>query len=126
MALDLNLHSTTEHSFSLLKRTWNEWMSPFERIEENAHICSWMDLFKGNSLEAIYYSNKWSEVIAADIFNAFREKNLQNELSSMGQMGKRFKDTFLAQTGAIKTNELLRRFLGRDPTLNGYLTINGF
>lgn len=125
MALDLNLHTSHDHSTSLLRKTWSEWMMPFEAIEENGHTCSWLDLFKGDGQEGIYYSNKWSEVIAADLFDAFRERDLHNE-PAIRQMGERFKDTFMAQTGAIETNELFRRFLGRDPTLNGYLAINGF
>ncbi|OTF82094.1 hypothetical protein BLA29_007023 [Euroglyphus maynei] len=116
MALDLNLHTTQNHSTNVLRKIWSEWMAPFEVIEENCHTCSWLDLFKGDGQE---------EVIAADLFDAFRERDLQNE-PAIRQMGERFKDTFMAQSGVIETNELFRRFLGRDPTLNGYLAINGF
>ncbi|XP_027193750.2 uncharacterized protein LOC113788494 [Dermatophagoides pteronyssinus] len=129
MALDMNLHTTNDHSTNVLRRTWSEWMQPFDFIDENGHTCSWIDLFKGDGQEGIYYSDKWSEVIATDLFDAFRERdnNLnhhQNE--AIRQMGERFKDIFMAQSGVIETNELFRRFLGRDPTLNGYLNINGF
>ena len=129
MALDMNLHTTNDHSTNVLRQTWSEWMQPFDFIDENGHTCSWIDLFKGDGQEGIYYSDKWSEVIATDLFDAFRERdnNLnhhQNE--AIRQMGERFKDIFMAQSGVIETNELFRRFLGRDPTLNGYLNINGF
>lgn len=65
------------------------------------------------------------QVIAADIFDAFRDAGLDN-MDAVHQLGERYKNTFLAQNGVIETNELFRRFLGRDPTLNGYLSINGF
>lgn len=62
MALDLNLHSKTEHSTTLQNQTWREWMVPFEAVRQDSHICSLMDIFRGNGLEGIYYSDKWSEV----------------------------------------------------------------
>lgn len=64
MALDLNLHSKNEHATVVQKQTWTEWMSPFESYEDS-HLCSLVDIFKGNGLEGIYYSNKWSEVRAS-------------------------------------------------------------
>lgn len=62
MSLDLNLHTSRDHSTTVQKHTWQECMSPFEAIEEDSHICSLIDLFRGNGLEGIYYSGKWSEV----------------------------------------------------------------
>lgn len=65
------------------------------------------------------------KVIAADLFDAFQDAGLNN-IDVIQQLGQRYKDTFLSQTGVVETNELFRRFRGRDPTLNGYLNINGF
>ena len=128
MALDLNLHTLRDHVSTVQKQTFKEWMTPFEPIEDDGHVCSFVDIFSGSGQEGIYYSDKWSEVIAADIFDAFRDSRNGSMKSAeqIASLGLRFKDTFLAQSGAVETNELFRRFLGRDPTLNGYLSINGF
>lgn len=128
MALDLNLHTLRNHNSSLQKQTWKEWMTPFDAIEDDGHICSFLDIFSGNGQEGIYYCDKWAEVIAADIFDSFRDtrNGTMKSPEQLVMLGERFKDTFLAQSGAVETNELFRRFLGRDPTLNGYLSINGF
>src|SRR5699024_4748335 len=48
MALDLNLHTLRDHASSVQKQTWKEWMTPFEPIQEDGHICSNMDIFSGN------------------------------------------------------------------------------
>ncbi|KAH9394213.1 hypothetical protein TYRP_004262 [Tyrophagus putrescentiae] len=128
MALDLNLHTLRDHASSVQKQTWKEWMTPFEPLEEDGHICSALDIFSGNGMEGIYYSDKWSEVIAADVFDAFRDSRSGSMKSpeQIRALGLRFKETFFAQSGAVETNELFRRFIGRDPTLHGYLSINGF
>lgn len=128
MALDLNLHTLRDHASSVQKQTWKEWMTPFEPLEEDGHICSFVDIFSGNGMEGIYYSDKWAEVIAADVFDAFRDTRSGSMKSpeQIRALGQRFKETFLAQSGAIEQNEIFRRFLGRDPTLNGYLSTNGF
>lgn len=123
IALDLNLHTTREHSSSLQKNTWREWMAPFEPVKENGQVCSLIELFGGTGFEGVYYSSKWAEVIAADCFEAFREANI-NEPANVQQLGERFRQTFLAMNGAVDTNELFRRYRGRDPTLNAYMKVN--
>lgn len=124
--MDMNLHTSDTHSTLLVKNTWKDWMAPFDLGEETGQLCSWIDMFGGRGLEGIYYSNKWSEVIAADVFESFIENGAHQNDEVLSQMGQRFKDIFLSRIGSISANELFRQFLGRDPTLNGYLKINSF
>lgn len=124
IAFDLNLHTTREHCSSLQKSTWREWMAPFEPVKYNGQVCSFIELFGGTGFEGVYYSTKWAEVIAADCFEAFHEAGGANDPASVQQLGERFRQTFLALNGAVGTNELFRRYRGRDPTLNAYMKLN--
>jgi peptidyl-dipeptidase Dcp len=57
-----------------------------------------------------YYSYKWSEVLDADAFEAFKEKGLFNK-----QVADSFRTNVLSKGGSEKPDELYRRFRGRDP-----------
>jgi len=63
-------------------------------------------------------------MLAADAFSAFQEVGLDND-EAIAQVGARFRDTFLALGGGCNTNEVFRRFLGRDPSPDAFLRING-
>ncbi len=57
-----------------------------------------------------YYSYKWSEVLDADAFEAFKEKGLFNK-----QVADSFRQNVLSKGGSEKAELLYRRFRGRDP-----------
>jgi thimet oligopeptidase len=55
-----------------------------------------------------YYGYLWSEVVAADLRTAFGADRLS------AVVGKRYRDTVLANGGQLPPQELVRQFLGRD------------
>ena len=55
-----------------------------------------------------YYGYLWSEVVAADLRTAFGSDKLS------AAVGRRYRNTVLANGGQIPPQELVRRFLGRD------------
>lgn len=55
-----------------------------------------------------YYGYMWSEVMALDMLSAFGN-NLMD-----ARVGKRYRDTILAQGGQIEPQELVKSFLGRE------------
>jgi Zn-dependent oligopeptidase len=63
-----------------------------------------------------YYKYTWSEVYSADLFSRFQEEGMLNE-----KLGRHYRSTILAP-GAMKNPfELLRDFLGRDPTSDAFV-----
>ena len=56
-----------------------------------------------------YYGYMWSEVLALDMLSAFKGNLLD------AKVGRRYRDTILAQGGQEEPLTLVRRFLGRDP-----------
>jgi oligopeptidase A len=69
---------------------------------------------------ANYYVYQWTEVLAADAFAAFKERNLFDP-----QMGRKFLQTILERTGEETTLDLFRQFRGRDPESKAYLVASG-
>jgi thimet oligopeptidase len=61
-----------------------------------------------------YYGYLWSEVVAADLRTAFAGKRLD------ATVGKRYRDSVLAQGGQRAPQELVREFLGRDSNAEAF------
>lgn len=111
--LDLELHSSTDFWNNIVKRMWDKYFA-IPLYKKDAHVCSFQSIFSGNA-GAAYYSSLWSEIIAADLFSAYLEhpnKELQHQLDT----GDKYRETFLRLGGIYPTNELFRRFRGRDPS----------
>jgi len=62
-----------------------------------------------------YYGYMWSEVLALDMLSAYGN-NLMNPA-----VGHRFRDTVLAQGGQVLAKDMVRRFLGREPSNKAFL-----
>jgi thimet oligopeptidase len=63
-----------------------------------------------------YYGYLWSEVMAADLRTAFGADRLS------AVVGKRYRDTILANGGQLPPQELVRSFLGRDSNNQAFFT----
>jgi thimet oligopeptidase len=61
-----------------------------------------------------YYGYMWSEVIALDMLSAFGN-NLMD-----AKVGKRYRDTILAQGGQIEPQDMVKNFLGREPNSKAF------
>jgi oligopeptidase A len=80
---------------------------------------SFAHIFSGG-YAAGYYSYKWAEVMACDIFSLFEEKGIFDSETS-----KKFKETFLESGGAKDPMDLFTAFRGRKPTVDALLQQNG-
>lgn len=111
-ALDLELHSSKDFWLDVVKTEWPKYnVLPFDK--KDSHPCSMTSIFSGEWGGA-YFSSVWSRLVAADVYSAFYETT--NKSQTMEEVGKRFRDTFLALGGACSPAEVFRRFRGRDPS----------
>jgi thimet oligopeptidase len=69
----------------------------------------------GSGYAAGYYGYMWSEVIGLDLLSAF-EKNMLDP-----KVGARYRETILAQGGQEEEMDMVRKFLGREPSNKAFL-----
>lgn len=67
-----------------------------------------------------YYSYKWAEALACDIFSRFEEAGIFNST-----VGKHFMHTFLEKGGSIDPEVLFQDFMGRAPDMDALLKYTG-
>lgn len=111
-ALDLELHSTKEFWMDIIKRLWPEY-SCFNLDQLDWHPCSFTQIFS-DEWGAAYYSHVWSRMVAADVYSAFHE--VRGDEQQILDVGKRYRDTFLALGGSEHAGQIFREFRGRDPS----------
>jgi len=74
----------------------------------------WGHIFGG--YDASYYGYMWAEVYSCDMFSLFEEAGVMDKV-----LGKRYRDVILEKGGTLDGMDLLREFLGRDPTPTAFL-----
>jgi thimet oligopeptidase len=95
----------------LMKKLKNQY-TPFEHVDGTYMYLSFGHL---NDYSAIYYTYKWSEVIAKDMFNEFQKNGLLNT-----DIALKFRHTILEPGGSKPASELVLDFLGRDYSFDAY------
>lgn len=66
--------------------------------------------------DAAYYGYMWSEVYGDDMFSVFEEKGATNP-----EVGMAYRREVLEKGGAVNADEMLRKFLGREPDNKAFL-----
>lgn len=97
--------------------------SVLQPLPDDAFLCSFGHIFAGG-YAAGYYSYKWAEVLSADAFSAFEEVDLSNE-AAVQTLGRRFRDTVLAQGGSQHPLTVFVDFRGREPATEPLLRHSG-
>ena len=62
-----------------------------------------------------YYSYMWSEVLALDMLSAFKHDMLDPVV------GRRYRDAILSQGGQLEEMDMVRKFLGREPSNEAFI-----
>lgn len=127
-ALDIELHhrydpvTDSRGPFDVQKDVAKDYtvMPP---LPEDAFLSAFGHIFAGG-YSAGYYSYKWAEVLSADAFAAFEEVGLDNE-EEVRRVGRRFRETVLAQGGGKHPSDVYREFRGRDPAPDALLRHSG-
>jgi peptidyl-dipeptidase Dcp len=124
-------------SFGYLDMAWHSLQKPFEgdvrQFENQAwssvillhqpmEACmstSFSHIFSGG-YAAGYYGYKWAEVLDADAFEFFTEKDVFDT-----QRAASFRENILSKGGTEDPSELYLRFRGREPRIDALLKRNG-
>jgi oligopeptidase A len=92
-------------------------------LPEDAFLCAFGHIFEGG-YAAGYYGYKWAEVLSADVFAAFEEAGLEDEVA-IHAIGRRYRDTVLALGGSQHPMDVFKTFRGREPSTKALLKHNG-
>jgi oligopeptidase A len=120
---DLKLHgeynSNTTNYLQLLNQVRQE-ISVLQPPEYNRFANSFGHIFAGG-YAAGYYSYKWAEVLACDVFSRFDGKS-GSELSALG---KQFCQTILSQGSLRPMMENFKTLMGREPQIEALIKYSG-
>lgn len=120
---DLKLHgeynSNTANYLQLLNQVRQE-ISVLQPPEYNRFANSFGHIFAGG-YAAGYYSYKWAEVLACDVFSRFDGKS-GSELSALG---KQFCQTILSQGSLRPMMENFKTLMGREPQIEALIKYSG-
>ena len=86
--------------------------SPFAYVEGAHFQCNFGHL---DGYSAIYYTYKWSEVIAKDMFSRFAKEGVLNE-----ETARQYRNRVLAPGGSKPAAQLVRDFLGREYAFDAF------
>ncbi|XP_018577312.1 probable cytosolic oligopeptidase A [Anoplophora glabripennis] len=120
-ALDLELHLTKDFWLDIIKRLWPQYRC-FKLHKIDSHPLSFTQIVS-EEWGAAYFSHVWARMIAADVYSAFHE--VQGDEQQILDVGKRFRDTFLALGGSVHPSQVFREFRGRDPSPKALLSSLG-
>jgi len=79
---------------------------------------SWGHIFSG--YDASYYGYMWSEVFSCDMFDQFRKTNVMSKT-----LGEKYRKIILEKGGSEDAIDLLKQFLGREPSRVPFLEQKG-
>jgi len=116
-AVDMELHArygdTDNRTPNAIKEALAPAYSVLPVLPVDRFLCGFAHIFAGG-YAAGYYSYKWAEVLSADAFAAFEDAGLDNP-GALEKVGRRFRDTVLADGGARHPMAVFRDFRGRNP-----------
>lgn len=117
-----SLSSKRESPFELFQRI-GQACSVVPLLEDDLFLCGFNHIFAGG-YAAGYYSYLWAEVLSADAFQAFAEAGLENAAAVRG-VGRRFRETILAQGGGRHPRDVFTDFRGREASSQALLAHRG-
>lgn len=120
---DLLLHSQFDAAHDNYHQLINEVRQKVSVInppQYNRFANSFAHIFAGG-YAAGYYSYKWAEVLACDVFSVFEGKD-NLELTILGQ---KFQESILSQGSISPMMDNFKKFMGREPQIDALLKSSG-
>lgn len=121
--LDILLHQSTVFTSEECHRISQEVRDKIAVVippEYNRFLNSFSHIFAGGYASG-YYSYKWAEVLATDIFHKFDDKNNQE----YAVLGQKFYDNILSRGGLNPMLDNFVAFMGREPQIDALLKYSG-
>lgn len=125
-ALDFALYTQDQSPIDIQRALYNKFMSPFEFGNENNHLCSDVTMICGRDVGA-YYSNLFSQVLAADLFMSTRRPHDDESgapMKSSLDLLNGYVANFLLNEKGANDLEPFRKIQGRDFSIRPYLLLN--
>eukprot|EP00049_Salpingoeca_infusionum_P025361 m.18824 g.18824 ORF g.18824 m.18824 type:complete len:671 (-) comp7952_c0_seq2:122-2134(-) len=118
--VDLELHSSDVHADTAME-LYNKYMKQYGLLDipddDTAHFLStFYHLVMG--YDAGYYSYAWSEAYSDDLCLEFKTSD-QGLLNPV--LGRRFRDCILEPGATVAGTDMIRRFLGREPSTDPFI-----
>ena len=85
-AFDLEIHTNGTNYYDAMVKLWSLF-TPVPLHNRDFHPCSFEQIYS-EQLASAYYSHKWSEMVACDLFQAFEEVGVQDQ-EKIAALGKR-------------------------------------
>ena len=116
--IDLALHAEerSPDMDAALRRTWDVTAMPYP---SGTFMLSGFGHLMGG-YDAGYYGYLWAEVIGDDMFGRFASEGVLSP-----EVGAAYRRTILEPNGSRPADEMVRAFLGRDPSNEAYLRLRG-
>ena len=111
--LYIHTHGAKVDADAAAKKLWAEIMS-FPEDPQSHFAAGFGHMMSG--YDAGYYGYLWSEVFAADMFTRFAKEGILNP-----KTGRDYRDIILAKGRSEDPDQLLRKFLGREPNEDAFL-----
>lgn len=109
-AFDMALSTDPQPSLEVWKRM--EGATPMGYVEGTKFPASFSHI--ASNYAAGYYGYMWSEVLALDMLSQFSGHMLDPKV------GRRYRDTILSQGGQVEPADMVRKFLGREPSSKAF------
>ena len=120
--LDMNWHTLKETGEIDVTKLESDALSKLGLIPEIMvrYRSTYFNHIFAGGYSAGYYSYKWSEVLDADDFEAFKETSLFD-----AETAKLYRDNILAKGGTEEPMDLYKKFRGREPSIEALLKRDG-
>lgn len=120
--LELNMHYAEKFRGRPLDEAAAELLAPWQFPYTAPQPCEMRTLFYciSEGYAASFYTYKWSEALAADIFLRFCERGVLNP-----EVGRAYRKEILEPGASKPAMELFRDFMGREPDVSALLRIYG-
>ncbi len=121
--LDLRIHLEAD---SISEAKLNDIAASVAKIAKitprykNASILNTFSHIFAGEYAAGYYSYKWAELLAADLFSRFKKEGIFNR-----KTGRALLKTILEKGGSISPLVLFKKFMGREPKIDSLLKQEG-